>query len=102
MNPLRWLYRQVFEDGDREPKPDELVVVAEPADDAVAGIWRDQLERHGIRSMLKERNTLNTMGMRFGQLWPHQYELYVLYRDLSAAREILGQESNGPRREPDA
>ena len=94
MNPLRWLYRQVFEDDDSEPKPDDLVVVAEPADDGVAGIWRDQLGRNGIRSMLKDRNSLNTMGMRFGQLWPHQYELYVLYRDLEAAREILGLDAD--------
>ena len=100
MNPFRWLYNQLLGDVPDHRKPDDLVILAEPEDDAVAGIWRDQLEKHGIPSLLKDRNALNSMGMRMGQLWPRQYELSVRYRDLEAARQILGLESGEGEPEP--
>lgn len=54
MNPLRWLWREMFEDEDpREPAPDEIVCLAEVDGEETAEMWRGMLKQRGIHSMAK-------------------------------------------------
>ena len=86
MNPLRWLARQLFEDDDALPGPEEMVRLARPDGQLVAGLWREMLQRQGIESLLKNAQPVSVyIGEYFGR-----YEVHVLQRDLERARDILG------------
>ena len=90
MNPLRWLWRQMFEDEEvREPAPDEVVCLAEVEGEGTAEMWCGMLEQRGIHSMAK--NVSAIAYMRHGSPW----EVHVLYRDLARARELLGLDGEG-------
>ncbi len=58
MNPLRWLWRQMFEDDDSPPAPDQLVLLGEPDGEIVAGFWEGMLKDKGIRCVVKNVNSI--------------------------------------------
>ena len=86
MNPLRWLMRLLFEDDDAPPGPEEMVLLAEPDGQLVAGLWQEMLQRQGIDCLIKNTQPVSVyIGEYLGR-----YEIHVLYRDLERAREVLG------------
>jgi len=94
VNPLHRLWRAIFEDDNRPPEPDQLVVLGEPSNEAEAQLWRDMLDDAGIRSMA--RDVSPTAGYPSRGL--PMMEVRVLQRDLDRAREIvrLGGGAEGP------
>jgi hypothetical protein len=85
VNPLRWLRRQMFEDDEpREPRPEEIVLLAEVDGEGSAELWRGILEQRGIHSMAKNLSAIAYT--RHGSPWA----VYVQYADLPKARELLG------------
>jgi len=82
VNPLKWLWRQVFEDDNRPPAPDQLVVLGEPAGEALAGFWKETLESEHIESMVRNVSSIAVYGAP-------QFEVLVRYRDLERARSLL-------------
>lgn len=86
MNPLRWLWRVLMEDDDSPPEPDQLVLLAEPDGEAVAGLWEGMLAHNGIGCVVK--NVSGIAHLRSNAI--PMFEVHVLYRDLSRARELLG------------
>ena len=93
MNPLGWLRRVLLEDGPgREPRPDEIVVLAEVDGEGTAELWRGILEQRGIHSMAKNLGAIAYT--RHGSPWA----VYVMYRDLTRARELLGWQRTTIRR----
>ena len=97
MNPLRWLWHTLMEDDEaREPRPDEIVLLAEPDGEAVAGLWEGILAHNGIGCVIKNVNGIahlrsNAIAM---------FEVHVLYRDLARARELLGLDDQALDDEP--
>lgn len=90
MNPLRWLWRLVFEDDDAPPDPDQLVLLALPDGEAVARLWAGILQNRGIPSVVRD-TSLYSPGYRIGA---PRMEVLVRYEHLEAAREILGLSAN--------
>ena len=82
MNPLRWLWREVFGDDVSPPEADQLVVLGEPCGEALAGLWRSTLQAAGIKSMAKNVSSLAIYGFS-------QFEVLVRYKDLERARQLL-------------
>jgi hypothetical protein len=87
VNPLRWLWRQMFVDDDSPPPdPDQLVLLAEPDGEIVAGLWEGILKDKGIGCVVKNRNAIAYLRSNAIPM----FELHVLYRDLDRARQLLG------------
>jgi hypothetical protein len=88
VNPLRWLWRLVFEDDDAPPDPGQLVLLALPDGEALAHLWHGLLENQGIPSLVRD-TALYSPGYRVGA---PRMEILVRYEHLDRAREILGVE----------
>jgi hypothetical protein len=69
------------------PSADDLVLLARPEGEAEALMWKEMLERHGIRSMTKNRDALSASYNIPGPVWA--YELWVFRRNRDAAAEII-------------
>jgi Putative prokaryotic signal transducing protein len=82
MNPLRWLWRQVFDDDENPLAADQLVVLGMPSGEALAGLWQSTLESAQIHSMVRNVNSIAVYGLP-------QWEVLVQYTDLERARELL-------------
>ncbi len=51
-DPVAWLKRVLLNDGpEREPRPDEIVVLAEASDAAEAGLWSEIVNRNGVHGV---------------------------------------------------
>ncbi|HEY7802098.1 MAG TPA: hypothetical protein VIE40_05440 [Dehalococcoidia bacterium] len=74
-----------------EPKPDDTVVVALPANEGEGALWKGMLEHNGIECMLRDVSPLYRGYLN----WAPEMELDVCYRDLERAREILGVDQTG-------
>lgn len=74
-----------------EPKPDDTVVVALPANEGEGAIWKGMLDDKGIECMLRDISPLYRGYLN----WAPEMELAVCYRDLARAREILGVDQTG-------
>lgn len=91
MNPLKWQYGLVLGDDNRPPAPDQFVVLAQPAGEALAGFWHETLEAEHIESMVRNVSSLAAYGAP-------QFELLVQYKDVERARRLLDlDEDRGPR-----
>jgi hypothetical protein len=82
MNPIRWLWEQVFSDDDEPAAPDQLVLLGEPAGESLAGLWQGILLGDGIRSVLKNVSSLALYGVP-------AFEVWVQYKDVDRARTLL-------------
>ncbi len=82
MNPLKWLWRQLLGDDNRPPAPDQLVVLAQPAGEALAGFMHETLEAEHIESMVRNVSSIAAYGAP-------QFELLVQYKDVERARRLL-------------
>ena len=86
MNPLRWLWRVLMEDDDSPPDPDQVVFLAQPDGEIVAGLWEGILRDKGIACVVKNVNSVAHLRMNAVPM----FELHVRYADLDRARELLG------------
>ena len=86
MNPLRWLKRVLLEDDDLPPDPDQLVLLAEPEGEIVAGLWRGILEDKGVRCLVKNVNGIAHLQSNAVPM----FEIHVLYKDVERARQLIG------------
>jgi hypothetical protein len=90
VNPLRWLWRLVFEDDDSPPDPDQLVLLALPDGEALARLWQGLLDNRGIPCVVRD-TALYAPGFRIGA---PRMEILVRYEHLEAARNVLGIDSS--------
>jgi len=90
MNPLRWLWKQVFEDDDEPPEPHELVLLGEPAGEALAELWKGKLKAAGIGSLVRNASAIAVYGVP-------SFEVLVAYEDLEPARRILNLDTPNTR-----
>jgi hypothetical protein len=95
VNPFRWLWRVVFVDEPREPRPDEVVVLADAADAAGAGLWADILNRKGMRAVAVDAGYVGYGGMRIPR-----WRVLVKYGDRARARALLGLDDGEDGDEP--
>ena len=89
MNPLRWLWKQVFDDDD-PPEPNQLVILGEPPGEMVAELWKSKLEAEGIESLVKNVSPLAAYGFP-------SFEVLVHYKDLDPARRLLNLDTPARR-----
>jgi hypothetical protein len=82
VHPLKWLWQLLLGDDNRPPEPDQLVVLAQPAGEALAGLWQSTLEAERIESMVRNVSSIAAYGAP-------EYELLVRYKDLERARRLL-------------
>ncbi len=86
MNPLRWLWHTLMADDEpREPRPDEIVVLAEAADASEAELWSEILNRSGVCSEPVDSGYVTWGGARMPA-----WRVLVRYGDTARARELLG------------
>ena len=86
MNPLGWLKRALLNDGPvSEPRPDEIVVLAEATDAAEAGLWAEILNRNGVHCVAVDAGYVAFAGTR-----QPAWRVLVAYRDIARARELIG------------
>jgi hypothetical protein len=71
----------------RLERPDSLVLLTRPHGEPQAQLFRDMLDEHGIRAMVKNVDALSAEAGGMGPPWA--YELWVLRKDLRRAREVL-------------
>jgi hypothetical protein len=75
----------------RDQGPDDVVPVALPEGEEVAGLWKGMLESQGIPAMIRDVSPLYRGYMN----WAAEYELCVRRRDLDRARAVLGVTEEG-------
>jgi hypothetical protein len=88
VNPLRWLWNELFgpvDDG--PPAPDELVTVGTANGLGLAGLWQSTLEGQGIHCVVKTLGLPSMYGMA-------TCYVQVQYKDLKRAQELLGLDTN--------
>lgn len=86
MNPLFWLWKQIFEDNDDPPDPDQLVELCAPSGEPLPGLWQGILKSEGILSVAKSDRP------PFGFGTP-SITIQVQYKDYDRARELLDLEA---------
>lgn len=82
LNPLKWLWKAVFDDDNSPPDPDQLVVLGEPCGEALAGLWKNTLEAGNVKSMTRNVSAIAIYGLP-------QFQVLVRYKDMERARQLL-------------
>jgi hypothetical protein len=97
MNPLRRIFDAIMgPPAERTYAPDDSITAGYPDNEIEAELWRSILERNGIRSAVVGPARLALYGVV-----DREIRLEVLYRDLTAARELLALGEDGlPLNEP--
>ena len=70
-------------------KQHRLVKIAVAHDELEANVWKDALEKDGVRPYVKSLDPLTPFGV--APTLPASFEVYVLPQDEKRARRILGQ-----------
>lgn len=70
---------------EREPDPDETVILVDGATDMEIAVLRSKLETNGIASFAKNDIALANLG----RIPPYGWMLFVRYGDVAAARRVL-------------
>jgi ATP-dependent exoDNAse (exonuclease V) beta subunit len=74
-------------DDEREPAPDDMVLLTKPRGEPEALMLKEILADNGIQSLMKNRDGFTASRNAPGPWW--SYELWVLQRDYGEAAELV-------------